>query len=158
MPKRPLGIVFLAAMGIAAAAYAYLLNFTQRVKAPTLTGGAEDRMLAAAAAAVLSAVSLLIALVLVFSGRPKPDAAEPAPAPARLEPVVIKRTEMNFRAPDAEPDPQTQARLEEVDAEMGRLKVRFGLGEIGNETFARLMAQLEEERARLETPRYPPAR
>lgn len=90
-------------------------------------------------------------VLLIRTPRVAPAPAPAPPAPAAPEVVEVKRTEMNWASrPEAADDSDA---LVEVRQKMGRLKVQYGLGEVGNESYKRQMADLEAQEAEIEKAR-----
>lgn len=151
MAARGLSILLLVALGLGAAGYAGFLAFSDSDALPGLT---EDRMLSAAVAGVVGAVSLLIALVVAFAAKPRAPPPAPGPAAAAPEVVVIKRTAMDWGEPAPRPAEDLEGRLEEIDQRLGRLKVEYGTGQLSSEGYKALVNDLEAEKVRLERARH----
>lgn len=111
----------------------------------------------AAVAGVASVAAFLVALLVSLRRGPaRAPAAAPPPKPElpyvpHPEVVDIKRTEMRWRSSKGDELPRgVQARLEELEREMQSLKVRLGLGQISTESYKRMMADLREQKVKLE--------
>lgn len=99
---------------------------------------------------------LLLVIALVFLTRqPKmgPAAVE-APPLAAPETVEVKRTEMRWAERPAAQEGEVTTEIEGVRQQLARLKVQYGLGEISNESYRRLSAELEAKLAELERAEY----
>jgi predicted membrane protein len=83
--------------------------------------------------------------------KPKPKQAAPQLATQATQGVEIKRTRMDVglasEAPQQDPD---DARLEEVNMQLARLKVQYGMGDLSGESFKQLSQALNKEKAELE--------
>ena len=100
----------------------------------------------------VAALFIVLGIILLLV---KPRAA-PAPvvvaAPAPPQEITIKRTEMNWGTQPvaASPTAQLESALDAVNQKIGRLKVQYGMGEISNESYKRMMVTYESEKAQIE--------
>lgn len=98
---------------------------------------------------------LLLAGIVLLIVSPRARRQELAVAETGPQEVVIKRTEMNLAG--ATPRSEAEAlndQLEAINQKISRIKVKFGMGEVSNESFKRLMAEYEQERAGIEKQIY----
>lgn len=110
---------------------------------------------------VMGLVLLILGAVLHVPAGPRVVSAAPGPRlidPGPPAPIEIKRTVMWPGPPETKPAgpgaASLEERLEAVNRRLASLKVRYGLDEISKETYKRLSAELDRQRAELELALY----